>query len=106
MNRQKDRGDRAEREIAALLTELLGQPIRRKLGAGRLDDTGDLDGLTGWTLQVADWSDALRAVREKPIAAEAQRLRARDPYAATFVKLRGGLWRSVQTLEQFAEVVR
>ena len=106
MTNSGDKGERGEREIAGLLTDLLGRPIRRKLGAGRLDDVGDLDGLPGWTLQVVWWTDALRAVREKPIAAEAQRLRAHDPYAATFVRLRGGLWRSVQTLEQFAEVVR
>ena len=39
----KRRGDRAELEIARILEDLLGYRIRRKLGAGRTDDTGDLD---------------------------------------------------------------
>ena len=43
-NPQKQRGDRGEREIAALLNQLTGWPARRKLGAGRQDDTGDFDG--------------------------------------------------------------
>ena len=44
-NAAKRRGDSAEREAAALLSLLLARPIRRKLGAGRQDDQGDLDGL-------------------------------------------------------------
>jgi hypothetical protein len=102
----KRRGDEAERQAAAVLAELLGYPIRRKLGAGRLDDVGDLDGLPATTLQVAAWSDALRAVREKPLAAEEQRTRAQTTFAATLVRLRGGVWRIVLTPEQFATWAR
>ncbi len=101
----KDKGDRAEREIASLLSLLLGRPIRRRLGAGRHDDTGDLDGLSGHVLQVADWRDALRAVREKPLAAEQQRHHGAVPHAATLVRLRGGVWRVVLTPEQWARLV-
>jgi len=101
----KGKGDRAEREIAGLLSFLLGLPIRRRLGAGRRDDTGDLDGLSGHALQVADWKDALRAVREKPVAAERQRLHAGADHAATLVRLRGGVWRVVLTPEQWARLV-
>jgi hypothetical protein len=105
-NAAKRRGDEAEREAAAVLSDLLGFPVRRKLGAGRLDDVGDLDGLPQSTVQVAAWSDVLRAVREKPIAAECQRERARVPFAATMVRLRGGVWRIVLTPEQFATWAR
>jgi hypothetical protein len=49
-NSSKSRGDRAERELAERLSALLGLRIRRKLGAGRADDTGDLDGLDGHVL--------------------------------------------------------
>jgi hypothetical protein len=45
----------------------------RKFGAGRHDDVGDLDGLPETVVQVAAWSDVLRAVREKLIDAERQR---------------------------------
>lgn len=67
-NAAKRRGDSAEREAAALLALLLARPIRRKLGAGRQDDQGDLDGLPGFALQVANWSDVARSAREKPWA--------------------------------------
>jgi hypothetical protein len=43
-NPSKRKGDQAEREAASLLSDLLGTVVRRKLGAGRLDDCGDLDG--------------------------------------------------------------
>ena len=47
--RPKDIGTSAEREVAALLSDLLGFRVRRKLGAGRADDTGDLDGIPDTT---------------------------------------------------------
>lgn len=104
-NASKRRGDRAEREAAELLTLLLGTPIRRKLGAGRRDDVGDLDGLADVVLQVADWKDAGRAAREKPLGAEQQRLNAGAAHAATLVRFRGGCWRVVLTPEQWARMV-
>jgi hypothetical protein len=104
-NAPKARGDRAEREAAELLTLLLGVPIRRRLGAGRSDDVGDLDGLPDFVLQVADWKDAARAVREKPDAAELQRGNAKALHAATLVRFRGGAWRVVLTPEQWARLV-
>lgn len=97
-----EKGARAEREIARLVAALTGQDVVRKLGAGRREDTGDLHGLDGWTAQVADWSNPLRAIREKPEAAEDQRINAKTPHAITFIRLKGGLWRAVQTLEQWA----
>jgi hypothetical protein len=104
-NSAKSRGDRAELEAAWLLSFLLGLPIRRRLGAGRLDDEGDLEGLSGFVLQIADWSDVARAVREKPLGAEQQRLNGRQPHAATLVRFRGGTWRVVMTPEQWARQV-
>jgi len=40
-NPANKKGDRAELEIAGILTDQLGIRVRRKLGAGRADDTGD-----------------------------------------------------------------
>ncbi len=104
-NAAKSRGDRAEREAAQLLTLLLGLPIRRRLGAGRLDDQGDLDGLSDFVLQIADWKDVARAAREKPDGAERQRRHAAARHAATLVRFRGGAWRVVLTPEQWARLV-
>jgi len=104
-NSPKSRGDRAERELAQLLTLLLGMPLQRELGAGRQADVGDLHGLDDFALQVADWSDVARAAREKPVGAERQRLNGGRNHAATFVRFRGGVWRCVLTPEQWARLV-
>lgn len=106
----KTKGDAAEREAAALLSSLLDRPVRRALGAGRLDDQGDLDGIHNHVVQVANWSDTLRACREKPHGAERQRLNASAQHAATMVRFRRvrdprDRWRIVLTPEQWAQLV-
>jgi len=106
VNPQKAKGDRAELEAAALLTDLLGVPVRRKLGAGRIDDTGDLDGVPGHVMQVASWADTAAAARVKPKEAEQQRINAQATHAATLVRFRGGTWRVVLTLEQWSRYIK
>lgn len=101
-NSQKRKGDSAEREAATLLSELLGVPVRRQLGAGRQDDIGDLDGVPDHVIQVASWADVAAAARIKPPEAEQQRRNAGAAHAATLVRFRGGSWRVVLTLEQWA----
>lgn len=109
----KRKGDRAELEVQGLLRDLLGVPARRALGAGRKDDIGDITGVPDTVVQVADWKDALRAMREKPLECEEQRVRRNvasiEPpamFAATFVRLRGGEYRVVLTPEQWAAMWR
>lgn len=97
----KRKGDKAEREVQAILIEHLGMG-RRKLGAGRKDDQGDIDGIPDTVIQVANWPSAtLRAVREKPVDAERQRSHAAVPFACAFIRLVGGEYRVVMTPEQF-----
>ena len=105
-NPPKKKGDRGELEAAAILTDLLGLPVRRKLGAGRADDAGDLDGIPGHVAQVANWADTAAAARVKPPEAEQQRINAQADHAATLVRFRGGTWRVVLTLEQWARYLR
>jgi hypothetical protein len=105
-NRPKRKGDRGELEAAAILTEALGLPIRRKLGAGRADDTGDLDGVPRHVVQVANWQDIATALRIKPKEAEQQRINAQAEHAATLIRLRGGEWRVSLTLEQWARYLQ
>jgi hypothetical protein len=105
-NPQKRKGDHAERELAKQLSDLLGFTVRRKLGAGRQDDTGDLDGLPDCTAQVKNYSDVLRAIREGLPAVEQQRHNAATTHAVLFVRRRAGRWIAIQTVEQWATTFR
>ena len=96
----KLKGDSAEREAAQLIAELTGHPARRARRR-RADDTGDIDGVPATVVQVANWADVARAVREKPTGAEAPRRNAGATFA-WWVRFRGGLWRVVLTPEQWA----
>lgn len=124
-NSSKAKGDRAEREVETILRDLLGVPARRALGAGRKDDIGDIHGVPDTVIQVVNWKNVAKAVREKPVEAEGQRLHSRNghqwvdvgehvrvakeipcSFAATFVRLTGGEYRVVMTPEQWATMWR
>lgn len=100
-NPNKRKGDSAEREVATLLSDGLGFKVRRKLGAGRADDTGDLDGLPDCTAQVKNYQDIARAIREGLAALEVQQKNSGTIYGVLFVRRRGGTWIAVQTLDQW-----
>lgn len=109
-NPQKRKGDQAERECAALLAALLGQPgdtpIRRRLGAGRKDDTGDIDGIPDTIVQVVNRANLAVALRLKPPASEIQQANAGATFGATAVRMPGGRWLFVLTPDQYATYVR
>lgn len=100
----KRKGDLAEREAAALISALIGVPARRKLGAGRQDDAGDIDGVPDTAVQVCSRGTDVVAVGmvRKPVEAAQQAVNAGATFAATFVRIRGGTWRVVLTPEQWA----
>jgi hypothetical protein len=102
----KAKGDAAEREFAGILTDLLGLPVSRSLGAGRAQDRGDLYGIPDTVIQVANWADVSAAAIGKPALAELQRINADATFAATAVRFRGGVWRVVLTPDQYATYVR
>jgi len=100
-NNAKAKGDAREREAAALISDLTGERVKRLLGAGRKDDVGDIR-VGDSVIQVADWpSDPLRAVWEKPLGAEQQRINAGVGYAASFIWLPRRGFRVVMTPEQW-----
>lgn len=101
MHPSKRKGDKAELEVQGLLRELLGVPARRKLGAGRLDDMGDIDGVPDTCIQVVSYTDIARAIREKLPESEAQRERSGCTFVATFVRRPGGKYVVVMTPEQW-----
>ncbi len=105
-NPSKNKGDRCEREVQGILRDLLGVPARRKLGAGRKDDMGDIDGVPNTVIQCASIARLNVAVREKPLECETQQARAGATFGATFIRLRGGEYRVVLTPEQWATYAR
>lgn len=106
-NAARDKGLRAEREIAGIVSDLTGWDVRRMVGAGFTDDIGDLAGVPDTTVQVANWpSNTLSAYVTKPDDAETQRNRAQTTFAVTFVRHKGGMWRAAMTLPQWATWAR
>jgi hypothetical protein len=102
----KTKGDTAERELALQLARVTGWPVRRRLGAGRQDDTGDLDGLPDCTAQVKNYRDTARAVREILAELETQQANAGTTFAAGFVRHPGGRWSVTMTVPQFLTLLR
>lgn len=102
----KAKGDRAELEVQALLREHLGVPARRALGAGRLDDMGDMTGVPQTVIQCANYTDIVRAIREKVPECERQQAVAGVPFGATFVRRHGGAYVVVQSVAQWAALWR
>lgn len=105
-NPSKAKGDRAELEVQELLRTLLGVPARRKLGAGRADDMGDIDGVPDCTIQVANYADIATALRRKVDECPAQQERAGTTFGACFIRRRGGAYVVAMTPEQFATLYR
>jgi hypothetical protein len=102
----KRKGDSGELEAARLLADLTGWPVRRKLGAGRADDTGDLHGVPDTTLQVKNYADVARAIREGLADLRVQQANAGTPFAALLVRRRGGRWAAVMELDQLVALLR
>ena len=89
-----------------LINNLTGWPARRKLGAGRQDDTGDIDGVPDCTIQVKSYADIGRGIREALHDLEAQRVNAGTTHAVAFIRRPGGRWIAVMTVEQWATLAR
>lgn len=101
-NRQKAKGDRAERELAKLLTIALGIPIRRMLGAGRIDDVGDLDGIDDTAIQVKHLNSIATAINVGIPQLVRQQHHKRAAHGVLFIKHRRHGWLAVTTLEQWS----
>lgn len=80
MNSSKQKGDRNEREavevLKAVAPDLVLPTARRKLGAGRQDDMGDLDAFDDTTVQVKALKSVSEAIRAASQGARVQAARA------------------------------
>lgn len=105
-NAAKRKGDQAEREAAQLIHDLTGWPARRKLGAGRADDIGDIDGVPNTVIQVANYRDLNEAIRRKVPACLEQQQRAGATFGAVFARRTGGGFVVVLSPDQWATLMR
>ena len=106
-NPSKRKGDRAELEAAGILADLTGFPVRRKLGAGRTDDTGDLDGIPDTVVQVAFWpSDVLAAIRTKVASSQVQQANGGATFGAAMIRFPRWGWVVCMSPEQYATYIR
>jgi hypothetical protein len=102
----KRKGDAAELEVQGLLRDHLGVPARRALGAGRLDDVGDIHGVPRTVIQVANYKSVADALRLKVDVCEVQQARAGAAFGATFLRRPGGRYVVCMTVEQWAAMWR
>lgn len=100
-NSNKRKGDRGERELATLLSNLLNKPIRRMLGAGRQDDVGDLEGMGDTTAQVKNWANITAAITQGIEQLKQQQTNAKTENGVLFIKHRKHGWLAVTTLDQW-----
>ena len=106
MANPKAKGDRAERECAAYLSEHTKHRVARRFGAGQAQDEGDLYGLPGMTVQVVDYKDKSAALRIKPPEADQQAaVISDDTLGVTAIRMQGGAFRFVLTQEAFTRLV-
>jgi len=97
----KDKGSRAEREVAALLHDLLGVNVRRTL-AGHADDVGDLTGLLDTVIEVKNLASITSAVNQGLDELLKEQANAGATWAACFIRRPGGRYFVALTPEQWA----
>ena len=106
MNAPKRKGDAAEREIAGILADQLGLPVRRKLGAGRMDDEGDLEGIPDTTVEVKNYRDITLAVNAGLADCVREQANAGTTFGVAFIRRPGGRWFAAMTVEQWCALFR
>ena len=105
-NPSKAKGDRAELEVAKLLSDRLGVPVRRRLGAGRTDDTGDLDGVDNHIVEVKSYADFPAGVRSALGGLDAKAANAGVDHAVGVLRRPGGEFVVVMTVHQWIKYVK
>lgn len=104
----KRKGDRAELEIARILSDLLGLDVRRALGAGRADDVGDLHGIPDVCAEVKNYQSIARAIDDGLADLEREQANASVPFGVVFVRRPGGgdRWIAVMDVPRWATYYR
>jgi hypothetical protein len=105
MHPNRRKGIKAELEVAAMISDELGVKVTRRYNLGSHEDIGDIL-LDNTTIQVANYADLSRAVREKLPTLERQQANAGVDFGALFCRRRGGGYVVVQTPAMFFSLWR
>jgi hypothetical protein len=100
------KGDTAEREIAKILSDQLGVTVRRKLGAGRMDDEGDIEGLADTCVEIKSYRDIVRGLNEGLNDSVREQANAGTTHGVAFIRRPGGRWFAALTVEQYCTLWR
>jgi hypothetical protein len=102
------KGAKGELEIARILADHLGVRVRRKLGAGRADDEGDIEGLTNTTVEVKNYpkTGVATAINEGLRDLRREQANAASTFGVCFVKRPRLGWIAVMDVDQFCAIWR
>lgn len=102
----KAKGDMAELEVAKLLSDLTGWEVKRKLGAGRHEDTGDLHGIPDCTIQVKNRPNGLlESISRGLPQLRIQQANAGSRFGFLLARRKGAKWIAVLELDQIAALL-
>jgi hypothetical protein len=106
-NPSSQKGARAEREAAELVTDLLGYVTKRRYNIGTHEDIGDLVGIPDLCIQVCHRATDVVSVGvvRKPLEVEQQAIHMGVPHGVVLLKAgRPGQWRFVMTPQEFKKL--
>lgn len=102
---RRAKGDRAEREVLALLRDDLGDHLVRARLEG-VNDHGDIAGVGCCAIQVKNYADISRAMREGVAGAAVQKANAGLQWGAAFVRRPGGVYVVCMDTEDWISMYR
>lgn len=102
---RKRKGDLAEREVLEFLRTQLGDHLVRARLEG-LNDHGDIAGVPYCAVQVKNYADTTRAIREGLAGVYEQQRNAGLSWGCVFVRRRGGRYMVVMSPESWVSMYR
>lgn len=102
---RKRKGDRAEREVLALLRETLGDHITRTRLEGA-NDHGDFAGLPDCAVQCKSWANIAAAITAGLKGAAEQKANAGLQWGCAWVRRRGGRYVVVMDADDWLSMYR
>lgn len=87
---QREKGKRGEREVAALIRDMLGYEVRRRVRQHEGDS--DLVGVPGWSIEVKRHSTATRGMIRRWYRQALDQAKQTGEWPALFYRINHGQW--------------